>query len=401
MSDDDKKKPDDFEDEFDFDDETFDETDSDLDLDAESTSNALKKEPEAIKQPVSKPASKPPVTIIITVLVVSFLGWKGYQWFSSPKVEPKIEQMKSAAQTLPQEPALPSVEMPTTTDKKLEPSDLAISHTIENVETATPEIDAGAQTSQATVEIAPTPETTQRESAPNAPATTAETATSDSDEEISGAAWLATEQDLYGIKGGAEEIAKSKLTVSKLMKKLEAQEENTHKRIKVLEDNLAELIQTVTITGKNVNQMGLVVDDLSKTIDTLTKEVVALKDETVKQVQVQRSPFRQAMEPSPVQAQSALPPGPTSRAMGDKPRLDIHALGAPKPPQELERSGAYAFASPQITVHAMIPGRAWLKGKEGRIMTVTEGDYIEGYGKVIAIDAGGGVVITSSGLTLR
>ena len=60
-----------------------------------------------------------------------------------------------------------------------------------------------------------------------------------------------------------------------------------------------------------------------------------------------------------------------------------------------------AFASPTMTVHAIIPGRAWLKGKEGRILTITEGDYVEGYGKVVAIDAPGGVVITSSGITLR
>lgn len=394
---DDKKNPDDFEDEFDFDEETFDETDADLDLDTvEASSTAPKKEPDAIKQPISKPAAKPPIPIIITVLVVSFLGWKGYQWLKSPKAETEIEQMKSATQTLPEETVGPTIEMPMTTETKVEPSDLIASPKSENLEAPTSEMDATTITSQTTIELAPT-----LPSASDAPATPSE-ATAGSDEAISGAAWLATEQDLYGIKGDEDQIAKSKLTVGKLMKKLEAQEESAHKRIKVLEDNLAELIQTVTITGKNVNQMGLVVDDLSKTIDTLTKEVVALKEETVKQVQVQRSPFRQAMEPSSVlQAQTTRRPAPEQRSMGDKPRLDIHALGATKTPQELERSGAYAFASPQITVHAMIPGRAWLKGKEGRIMTVTEGDYIEGYGKVIAIDAGGGVVITSSGLTLR
>ena len=59
------------------------------------------------------------------------------------------------------------------------------------------------------------------------------------------------------------------------------------------------------------------------------------------------------------------------------------------------------FDAPSYTVHAIIPGRAWLKNNEGDILTVTDGDMLEGYGKILAIDAPSNGVITSSGIVIR
>lgn len=58
-------------------------------------------------------------------------------------------------------------------------------------------------------------------------------------------------------------------------------------------------------------------------------------------------------------------------------------------------------ASPEYTVHAIIPGRAWLKNSNGQITTVTEGDKVGDFGTVAVIDAANGVVRTSSGITFR
>jgi len=57
--------------------------------------------------------------------------------------------------------------------------------------------------------------------------------------------------------------------------------------------------------------------------------------------------------------------------------------------------------TPGYTVHAIIPGRAWLKSSGGQIMTVTEGDKIGDYGTIAVIDAANGLVRTSSGITFR
>jgi hypothetical protein len=58
-------------------------------------------------------------------------------------------------------------------------------------------------------------------------------------------------------------------------------------------------------------------------------------------------------------------------------------------------------ANPTLNVYAIIPGRAWLRTANGKTITVTEGDNAGEYGKVLKIDAGNGVVVTSSGVTLR
>lgn len=52
-------------------------------------------------------------------------------------------------------------------------------------------------------------------------------------------------------------------------------------------------------------------------------------------------------------------------------------------------------------VQAIIPGRAWLKDPNDKIITVTVGDPISGYGEVVNIDAKNGVVTTSSGAKIE
>jgi intracellular multiplication protein IcmG len=48
-------------------------------------------------------------------------------------------------------------------------------------------------------------------------------------------------------------------------------------------------------------------------------------------------------------------------------------------------------------VQAVIPGRAWLQAQDGSSITITVGDVIPGYGKVVSINPYSGTVITDSG----
>lgn len=48
-------------------------------------------------------------------------------------------------------------------------------------------------------------------------------------------------------------------------------------------------------------------------------------------------------------------------------------------------------------VEAVIPGRAWLKAKDGSTVTVAVGDKLPGYGKILSINPYSGVVMTSQG----
>lgn len=52
-------------------------------------------------------------------------------------------------------------------------------------------------------------------------------------------------------------------------------------------------------------------------------------------------------------------------------------------------------------IQAMIPGRAWLKGKNGSTITVGKGSRLPGYGRVQRIDPKAGTVVMSSGVVIR
>jgi hypothetical protein len=59
------------------------------------------------------------------------------------------------------------------------------------------------------------------------------------------------------------------------------------------------------------------------------------------------------------------------------------------------------YKAPEYVVHAIIPGRAWLKSSAGQIITVAEGDLLGDYGSVARINADDNTVLTSSGVTFR
>lgn len=68
----------------------------------------------------------------------------------------------------------------------------------------------------------------------------------------------------------------------------------------------------------------------------------------------------------------------------------------------LKPSEADLFSNtPEYLVHAVIPGRAWLKSSSGQIITVAEGDSLGDYGKIALIDAANNLVRTSSGVVFR
>ncbi|NBV29150.1 hypothetical protein EBS02_09085, partial [bacterium] len=58
-------------------------------------------------------------------------------------------------------------------------------------------------------------------------------------------------------------------------------------------------------------------------------------------------------------------------------------------------------APSKVVIHAIIPGRAWLRDQNNKIFSVVEGDEIPGYGKILTIDPRLGTLITNSGQILR
>ena len=52
-------------------------------------------------------------------------------------------------------------------------------------------------------------------------------------------------------------------------------------------------------------------------------------------------------------------------------------------------------------LQGLVPGRAWLRARDGETLTVQVGDKVPGYGTVQVIDPAKSVVVTSSGILIR
>lgn len=80
---------------------------------------------------------------------------------------------------------------------------------------------------------------------------------------------------------------------------------------------------------------------------------------------------------------------------------EVKVLAHPKP--VAHKPVPKAAPAPVITfqLRAVVPGRAWIVGSDGQSHSVTVGDHIPQYGNVQSIDADAGIVITTSGKTIK
>jgi len=81
---------------------------------------------------------------------------------------------------------------------------------------------------------------------------------------------------------------------------------------------------------------------------------------------------------------------------------EVKVLTHPKPVKIVKPAPA-PVPLPVITyqLRAVVPGRAWVVGSDGQSHSVAVGDQIPQYGNVQSIDADAGVVITTSGKTIK
>lgn len=74
---------------------------------------------------------------------------------------------------------------------------------------------------------------------------------------------------------------------------------------------------------------------------------------------------------------------------------------APRATYSTDSSAPRSAPKGSYFVDAVIPGRAWLKGAKGKILTVAVGDPVPGYGVVTSINPQRGWVDTSTGIRFR
>ena len=81
---------------------------------------------------------------------------------------------------------------------------------------------------------------------------------------------------------------------------------------------------------------------------------------------------------------------------------EVKVLAQPKP-VKVAVAAPKAKPAPVITfqIRAVVPGRAWIVGSDGQSQSVAVGDHVPQYGSVQSIDADAGVVLTTSGKTIK
>lgn len=144
---------------------------------------------------------------------------------------------------------------------------------------------------------------------------------------------------------------------TQIQQKLDTQTEENEKRLEAMDRAIYRLSKKMEQVQDSVGQLGSDMGNINQSLTTMTTEVKKISQPTM------NAPMGMEQTPEPIKTEM--------------------------------------LANPSMAVHAIIPGRAWLRDKNGRTITVTEGDMLDQYGKVLVIDAPNGVVVTSSGTTLR
>ncbi len=156
-----------------------------------------------------------------------------------------------------------------------------------------------------------------------------------------------------------------------VLDKLNQQMETNLNQIKYLDSYTQEISKTMSKINESITAMDHRLLAVTNTTQNLSNEVGTVRNEVG---QVKQVLGEDVLD---------LPSGP-----GKMPNMD-KACAVPCPVET------------EYVVHAAIPGRVWLKSIKGQIITLTEGEVLGNYGKVLVIDAVNGVVLTSSGTTFR
>jgi chorismate mutase len=177
------------------------------------------------------------------------------------------------------------------------------------------------------------------------------------------------------LKTPAEPIHTEASETTKLqdgLNKLNTQIDSILSQIKYLDAYSREVSDNLNRLNESISTMDTRILTLTNTTSTLSKDVGNVKNQ-VGQV----------------------------RAVLKEDGLDVSDFAPKTKSHTQNKSEPLTTPEPEYTVHAVVPGRAWLKSTKGQIVTVAEGDTLGNYGKILVIDAANGVVLTSSGVAFR
>lgn len=386
------------------DDDELREFEEEFDFETEEEAPHLEEEHSELGVPAAKKEERPATAMggekkgsklpwIIGAVIVGFLGWKGYGLFMpkdegvTGKEEVKAvkgdkAQAKNAPETTVKGNA-PAVQVATTTAEK---------PAMPSAQTTAPASPAQTMQPQAALPqpIAQTTPT-QQQILPSAPTMQAQPAQPT-------ASMPAGQPDLFNPQPSAPLPTPD--DVAKRFDKVEASTKQSMDRMNGLESRMNELMDSMTNINQGIGQVSKDIGGISETVQKLSKDVKVLKAKAQEEQAANANAEMNQPGVAPM-TMNGVKSEPKTTVNSQKEQVGGANSIANQRNEAIANQRNEAFTTPTLVVHAIIPGRAWLKTREGTTITVTEGDTLDRYGKVLVIDAANGVVITSSGVTLR
>lgn len=148
-------------------------------------------------------------------------------------------------------------------------------------------------------------------------------------------------------------------------------------------EQIARLENSFNLISRNLSKLSMDLNSLDSRMLSLTNNINTLSSDVNL---VKRDLRTEDFDALTLPTLNKNNPGP-NQALNHPKRSNIN-------PAALEEG-------PEYIVHAIVPGRVWLKSIEGQILSLTEGESLGDYGKIVMIDANNQIVLTSSGVTFR
>lgn len=179
---------------------------------------------------------------------------------------------------------------------------------------------------------------------------------------------------------------------AEFMKKIQSMEAQLEQRLQTLESQSSSLNEKISNIEKQSAQNTSQINTLSRGVGNVQTQVADLNNTITSLLAAVKKRATQVAQPSsrPAELYPARTPSRTPVSSRDSGSKASYVSGAT--PERFKQSDKLSFF-----VQAIIPGRAWLKDNENRIVSIGEGDTVPGYGKVVAIDPRNGFVTMSSG----
>ncbi len=177
---------------------------------------------------------------------------------------------------------------------------------------------------------------------------------------------------------------------AEFMKKVQDMQASLEQRLQQVENQSAAIHDKIGDIEKQSAQNTSQLNSLSRGMGNIQTQVAELNNTITSLLAAVKKQGTQASVGRPSDFYPARTPSssPTARQRGSK----SDGAYVSDTPERFKQSDKLRFF-----VQAIIPGRAWLKDNENRIVSVSKGDTVPGFGKVVAIDPRGGFVTMSSG----